>query len=81
MEHQSSHPLDNLISPLDSGIQTTSNKKKSSCIFSVISTIEPKNIKEDLQDADWVTSKHEELQYERSKIWHLVPCLSTEPLL
>ena len=39
-----------------------------------MSSIEPMNIKEALQDADWAISLQEELyQFERSKVWHLVP--------
>lgn len=39
-----------------------------------MSSIKPKNIKEALQDADWVTSMQEELhQFKRSKVWHMVP--------
>jgi len=37
--------------------------------------IEPKNINEALTDSDWVTIMQEELhQFERDKVWHLVPC-------
>jgi len=73
-KHQSSHPLDNLISPLNSGIQTRSKTRNLVAYSAFISTIEPKNIKEALQDADWVTSMQEELhQFERSKVYHLVP--------
>ncbi|WMV14570.1 hypothetical protein MTR67_007955 [Solanum verrucosum] len=55
-KHQSSHPLDNLISPLDSGIQTRSRARNLVAYSAFKSSIEPKNIKEALQDADWVTS-------------------------
>ncbi|XP_070006261.1 uncharacterized protein [Nicotiana sylvestris] len=49
-----SHPLQNVITPLDSNIQTIS--------------------KEALKDADWNVSMQEELhQFERNKVWHLVP--------
>lgn len=73
-KHQSSYPLDNFISPLDSGIQTRSKTRNLVAYSAFISTIEPKNIKEALQDVDWVTSMQEELhQFERSKVWHLVP--------
>jgi len=54
-KHQSSHPLDNLVSPLDSGIQTRSKTRNLVAYSAFISTIEPRNIKEALKDADWVT--------------------------
>lgn len=39
-----------------------------------IYNIKPKNVKEALKDADWVKSMQKELrQFERSKVWHLVP--------
>ncbi|XP_049410536.1 uncharacterized protein LOC125873707 [Solanum stenotomum] len=73
-KHQSSHPLDNLVSPLDFGIQTRSKARNLAAFSTFISTIEPRNIKEALKDADWVTSMQKELhQFERSKVWRLVP--------
>lgn len=40
---------------------------------SFISTLEPKNVKEDLKDADFVISMQEELhQFKRRKVWRLV---------
>nr|XP_016470456.1 PREDICTED: uncharacterized protein LOC107792736 [Nicotiana tabacum] len=51
-KHKSSHPLDNIITPLDSGVQTRS-KAINSLTFSVfLSQIEPKNIKEALKDVE-----------------------------
>lgn len=36
--------------------------------------VEPKNINEALEDADWIVAMQEELnQFEISKVWHLVP--------
>ena len=44
-KHQSSHPLQNLLTPLNSGISTRS-KLRGMCAFSAyVSLIEPKNIK------------------------------------
>nr|XP_009608721.1 uncharacterized protein LOC104102655 [Nicotiana tomentosiformis] len=55
-KHKSSHPLQNVISPLDLRIQTRS-KSRNSLAFSVfLSQIEPKNIKEALKDTDWITA-------------------------
>ena len=55
-KHSSSHPLDNLISPLNSGIHTGSKKGKLVAFSAFISSIEPKNVKEALGDADWINS-------------------------
>ena len=42
--------------------------------YGFVSTIEPKSVKEALLDADWISAMQEELnQFERSKVWHLVP--------
>ena len=60
-KHSSSHPLDNLISPLNSGIQTRSKTRNLVAFSAFISSIEPKNVKEALGDADWINSMQEEL--------------------
>jgi len=40
-----------------------------------VSLVEPKNIGDALQDNDWVQAMQEELlQFERNKVWRLVPC-------
>ena len=72
-KHCSSHPLDNLISPLNSGIHTRSKTRNLVAFSAFISSIEPKNVKEALGDADWINSMQEELhQFESSKVWYLV---------
>ena len=74
MKHSSSHPLDNLISLLNSGIHTRSKTRNLVAFSAFISFIEPKNVKEALGDADWINSMQEELhQFERRKLWYLVP--------
>ena len=73
-KHSSSHPLDNLISPLNSGIHTRSKTRNLVAFSTFISSIEPKNVEEALGDADWINFMQEELhQFERSKVWYLVP--------
>jgi len=52
--HKSSHPLDNITTPLDSGVQTRSKARNSLAFSAFLSQIEPKNIKEALKDADWI---------------------------
>lgn len=73
-KHSSSHPLENLISPLNFGIQTRSKTRNLVAFSAFISTIEPKNVKESLMNVDWVISIRDELhQFERSNVWYLVP--------
>ena len=73
-KHQSSHPLDQILSDLNKGVQTRSKLKNFCAFYAFLSYIEPKNINEALADSDWVTAMQEELnQFERNKVWHLVP--------
>ncbi|XP_015167597.1 uncharacterized mitochondrial protein AtMg00820-like [Solanum tuberosum] len=55
-------------------MQTRSKTRNLVAFSAFILTIENKNVKETLKDADWVNSMQEELhQFERSKVWHVVP--------
>lgn len=60
-KHQSSHPLDNLISPLESEIQTRSMACNMVAFLVFLSLNEPKSIKEALKDPDCVVFIQEEL--------------------
>lgn len=53
-KNKSSHTLENLTSPLDPRMQTRSKVRNQDAFSSFISIIEPKNIKKDLKDIDWV---------------------------
>lgn len=67
-KHKSLHPLDSLISPLNSGMHTRSKTRNLVAFLTFISHIEPKNIKEALKDVDWVNFMQNELhQFERNK--------------
>ncbi|XP_070050783.1 uncharacterized protein [Nicotiana tomentosiformis] len=47
---------------------------RSKTFSTFLSQIEPKNIKEALKDADWITTMQNELhQFERNRVWHQVP--------
>ena len=73
-KYQGSHPLENLLTDLSSGITTRSGMKNHYAHSAFLSMVEPKKISEALQDADWIIAMEEELhQFERSKVWHLVP--------
>nr|XP_009597079.1 uncharacterized protein LOC104093065 [Nicotiana tomentosiformis] len=68
-KHKSSHPLDNIITPLNSGVQTRSKARNSLAFSDFLSQIEPKNIKGAMKDANWITTMQEELhQFERNKV-------------
>ena len=60
-KHKSSNPLDNIISPLDLGIQTRSKAHNLVAYSSFISLKEPKSIKEDLKDPNCVVSMQDEI--------------------
>ncbi|XP_070054539.1 uncharacterized protein [Nicotiana tomentosiformis] len=67
-KHKGPHPLENIITPLDSGIQTRSKARNSLAFSAFLSQIESKNIKDAFKNADWITSMQEELhQFERNK--------------
>ena len=69
-----SHPLDQILTDLNSRAQTRSKLKNFCAFFAFLSNIEPKNVYEVVADLDWITTMQEELhQFERNKVWHLVP--------
>lgn len=74
-KNHSSHSLENLTSPLDSEMQIRAQARNILAFSAFISQIDPKNIKETLKDADWINVMQEELQFVKSKVWHLVPRL------
>lgn len=53
---------------------TRSKFKNTIAFIAYISIVEPKNIKESLEDVDWIVAMQEKLnQFEKSEVWHLVP--------
>ena len=73
-KHQSSHPLDQILSDIHTGVQTRSKLKNFCAFYAFLSNIGPKSFHEALADSDWVIVMQEELhQFERNKVWHLVP--------
>jgi len=65
-KHQSSHRLYQILSNLNTGVQTRS-KLQNFCAF--LSNIESKNVNEALADSDCVTAMQEELyQFERNMV-------------
>ena len=53
------------------------------CAFNAfVSLTEPKNIKESILDPDWVAAMQEEVhEFERNKVWHLVPKPSNRTII
>jgi len=69
-----SHPLDQILTDLNFGVQIRSRLKNFCPFYAFLSHIEPKNIYEALVDSNWISTMEEELhQFERNKVWHLVP--------
>ena len=68
-KHQSSHPLDQILSDIDTGVQTRSKLKNLCAFYAFLSNIEPKNVNEAIADSDWITEMQEELyQFKRNKV-------------
>ena len=70
------HPPGQIVGDPSAGIQTRSqHDQQDFCNFSAfISLVEPKNIREALEDADWIIAMQEELEeFKRNKVWRLVP--------
>jgi len=68
-KHQSSHALDQILSNINTGVQTRSKLKNLCVFYAFLSNIEPKNANEALTDSDWVIAMQKELhQFERNKV-------------
>ncbi|GJR39727.1 retrovirus-related pol polyprotein from transposon TNT 1-94 [Tanacetum coccineum] len=70
------HPLEQVFGDPSKPVMTWSrlNIDAKMCMYALtVSTTEPKNIKEAMQDHSWIESMQEELhQFERLKVWKLV---------
>jgi hypothetical protein len=67
------HPLDHIIGDIQSGVQTRSRLVSFCEHYSFVSSIEPTKIEEALNDVDWVTAMHKELNnFTRNQVWELV---------
>ena len=62
-----------MIGSIEDGVKTRSRAERfAHCAF--VSQLEPKNAKEACVDDAWIMAMQEELQqFERSKVWELVP--------
>ncbi|GJX60536.1 retrovirus-related pol polyprotein from transposon TNT 1-94 [Tanacetum coccineum] len=70
------HPLDQVIGDLSKPVMTRQRLLTDSevCMYALtVSTIEPKNIKEAMENHSWIESMQDELnQFERLQVWELV---------
>ncbi|GJZ44906.1 retrovirus-related pol polyprotein from transposon TNT 1-94, partial [Tanacetum coccineum] len=67
------HPLENVIGNLNQRTLKSQAQNQSN-FFCIISTIEPKNVNEDLTDDSWIVAMQEELnQFIANDVWELVP--------
>ncbi|XP_021725053.1 uncharacterized protein LOC110692355 [Chenopodium quinoa] len=68
-KHQKSHPLDKIISDLCKGTQTRSQMRNFCAFNAFLSTLEPRNHKEALEDPDWIIAMQEELnEFKRNQM-------------
>ena len=67
------HPQDLIIGSPSKGVMARSQKLASFIDHhSFVSCVEPKNVKEALQDSDWINVMHEELNnFTRNEVWTL----------
>ena len=69
-----SHQKEYIISDPSAGTRTRSQSKNLCAFNAFVSLIEPKNVNEALQEADWIIAMQSELnEFDRNKVWNLVP--------
>ncbi|GJX46908.1 retrovirus-related pol polyprotein from transposon TNT 1-94 [Tanacetum coccineum] len=73
IKHSKDHPLETVIGSINERILRPQDQNQSN-FFCFVSTVEPKNIKEAIQDESWTMAMQEELnQFKSNDIWSLVP--------
>jgi len=55
-KHKKSHPLDKILTDLNSGVQTKSTLKNFCAFYAFLSLMEPKNVYEAPTDSDWISA-------------------------
>ncbi|GJZ01169.1 retrovirus-related pol polyprotein from transposon TNT 1-94 [Tanacetum coccineum] len=72
------HPIEQVIGDPSKPVMTRIRLQTDAevCMYAlIVSTIEPKNIKEAMLDASWIESMQDELnQFKRLDVWELVEC-------
>nr|KAJ0217213.1 hypothetical protein LSAT_V11C300138650 [Lactuca sativa] len=74
------HPVDQIIGNIHDGVRTRFRVSNNFCMYvNFVSMILPDKIHTALQDVDWIKAMEEELnEFERHKVWTLVPRPSPE---
>ena len=68
------HPIDKIIRDISQGVSTRLNLKDACLNMAFVSQIEPSKVDDALGDDQWMIAMQEELnQFERNKVWELVP--------
>ena len=68
------HPIDQVIGNVGDRVRTRRELNEHMSNSAFVSLVEPKNIKEALEDENWVVAMQEELnQFKRNNVWELVP--------
>ncbi|KAI3718388.1 hypothetical protein L6452_19257 [Arctium lappa] len=68
------HPIDQIIGSSSEGVKTRSATINECFYVNFLSIIEPKKVKEALEDPHWIFAMQDELQeFVRNKVWTLVP--------
>lgn len=71
---ENNHPLIDLSEEVNTRNKPIVNCREMVGYVCYTSTLEPKNVKEALEDECWIVAMQEELeQFERSQVWDLVP--------
>ena len=67
------HPVEKIVGNKDARPMRTRRSRSGTCL---VSEVEPKIVKETLDNEDWITAMNEEIdQIEKNKTWSLVPRL------
>ncbi|XP_075521594.1 uncharacterized protein LOC142554801 [Primulina tabacum] len=74
LQWKKDHPLELVIGNPTAPLRTRNQLINEVMHAAFVPQIEPKKIDDALLDSNWIEAMHEELnQFERSKVWHLVP--------
>ena len=72
-KYASSHPEENLLSEINTGIRTRSSLQNFCAFTAFLSLVEPKDHVQVLKDPDWTLAMQNELnEFERNDVWFLV---------
>jgi hypothetical protein len=71
---QRDHPVNSILGDIHNGVTTRSQVAHFCEHYSIVSSIEPYNVEEELRYSDLVLAMQEELNnFTKNEVWHLVP--------